>query len=428
MSNKNILRLIAASALIETIGFSMVIPIFPLMFTEPSSSIYLLTDGIAEWAGYLILGTLFSLYTFAQFFSNPVLGQLSDRYGRRPILISAIGGTGIANLIFVAGIALANLPLLYIGRLIDGLTGGSISIMKSVAADLAESKDRAKNFGMIGAAMGVGIMFGPLVGGVFSNDQLLPWFSPELAFGISAALSLINAAILYFVLHETSPKEGTASVSLLQSVRNIKKAVASKVGKVVFGVRALYAFAFTMFTSFFGVLLVSAYDFSQTEIGFTFFGIGLSVMIFQSLIIPRLDDKFAQRYVLIAGLCGLGVSLILVALFAKVWVLIPAIVLFAASNSSVSTAMTTIISRQTSKSNQGEILGVESSVQSLAQTLPGALAGVIAALFSPWVPVAVSAGLFLAGALAVYYFHHLNVTARNFKVWITFDYFHHCFF
>ena len=103
MHKKKVLATVFLTILIEVIGFSMIIPILPFMFTDPESSSYVLAPGTSQNVGYLLLGALFSLYSFAQFFANPVFGQFSDKYGRRPMLKGAIFGTGISNFMFAFG-------------------------------------------------------------------------------------------------------------------------------------------------------------------------------------------------------------------------------------------------------------------------------------------------------------------------------------
>ncbi len=397
--NKKVLRIVFLTTLIEVVGFSMIIPILPLMFTEPNSHLYALPAGMEISTGYLLLGLLFSTYMIAQFFANPVFGQLSDRLGRRPLYAGATVGTAMSNFLFAFGVATVSLPIMFLARFIDGITGGSLAIGQAAIADVTAPEDRAKNFGMVGAAFGIGFMLGPFLGGVLSDSSLVSFFSAEFAFIVSGMLSIISALVIWRVLPESSPMDASVDIRIWRSVKNLSRAFNSAKGRAIYGLSFLYSFAFTLFTSFFGVFLVQRVGYAEREIGLLFLFLGICIAISQTQLVPKIMSRIDQESSLKIGLGILCLVLLgFVFLIFQTLTLLVGIVIFAASNALSRTAMTTIVSGSATKLEQGQALGVEASVQALGQALPALIAGVVALYFGPIVPMVMSAIVFAFAA------------------------------
>src|ERR1041384_1204484 len=177
------LIVIFTTVFIDLVGFGIVIPVLPFY-----------AEGTAFNATPRMVGLLFASYSIMQLIFSPVLGRLSDKYGRRPVLLLSIIGTGIGFLIL--GLAKTVL-LLFVGRILDGITGGNISTAQAYIADITTKENRAKGMGMIGAAFGLGFILGPAIGGILSQ-----WGIP-VPFFFAAALCFSNAVLLYFTLPET---------------------------------------------------------------------------------------------------------------------------------------------------------------------------------------------------------------------------------
>src|SRR5215210_8086513 len=177
------LIIIYVTVFIDLIGFGMVIPILPFYAeTAPFN------------ATPFEIGILFSIYSWMQFFFSPILGKLSDKYGRRPILFISLLGSAIGY--FVIGFA-NTLALVFIGRIIGGITGGNISTAQAYIADVTTRENRAKGMGFFGAAFGLGFILGPAIAGILSK------YGVHVPFYFAAFLSLFNAIVLYFVLPES---------------------------------------------------------------------------------------------------------------------------------------------------------------------------------------------------------------------------------
>src|ERR1044072_4220492 len=178
--------LIFITILIDLIGFGIVIPVLPYYVgKEPFN------------ATPLTFGWLVASFSIMQFIFSPILGKLSDKYGRRPILFLSLIGTGIGFL--VLGFA-TTMWMVFAGRILDGITGGNISTAQAYIADVTTPENRARGMGMIGAAFGIGFVLGPAIGGILSP------FGLAVPFYFAAGLAFVNAALLYFVLPETVKK------------------------------------------------------------------------------------------------------------------------------------------------------------------------------------------------------------------------------
>src|ERR1700681_1357659 len=187
------LLVIFITIFIDLVGFGIVIPFLPFY-----------VEGTIFNASPRAVGLLFASYSVMQLIFTPVLGRLSDRYGRRPVLLISIIGTGIGFLIL--GFA-KTLWMLFAGRILDGITGGNISTAQAYIADVTTKENRAKGMGIVGAAFGLGFVFGPAIGGVLSHWGIgVPFF-------FAAGLAFANAILLYFTLPETVTPDHPARIS-----------------------------------------------------------------------------------------------------------------------------------------------------------------------------------------------------------------------
>src|SRR5262244_472978 len=188
--NRSPLIVIFTTVFIDLIGFGIVIPVLPFY-----------AEGTAFNATPRMVGLLFASYSIMQLIFSPVLGRLSDKYGRRPVLLLSIIGTGIGFLIL--GLAKTVL-MLFVGRILDGITGGNISTAQAYIADITTKENRAKGMGMIGAAFGLGFIFGPALGGILSQWGI------HVPFIFAAPLCFANAILLFFTLPETVTRDHPA--------------------------------------------------------------------------------------------------------------------------------------------------------------------------------------------------------------------------
>ncbi len=396
--SKSIKRTLFLVVLAEVIGFGILIPIVPLLFTEPSSQFFILPEQFSIETGYILLGVLIGLYPIGQFISTPILGELSDIYGRKKVMTLSISGTIISNLIFAAGLVTANIPLLFLSRTLNGLTGGLISVAQATIADISDDSNRAANFGLIGAAFGTGFIFGPFLGGLLSS-KILPFLNQLAPFIFASILSTLSILYLRYALKETSPMEDK-KVKWSKPFTQLKKGLKIPGLKKLFGVNFLYFSGFSFFTTFIPVYLVRVFEFRQFQTGNFFLYLGIFILITQLGIIPRLFPQFKEENVMPKTLFLTGLFIILQLLPNNIYIFLAVVPLFAISNGITQVTLNTLISKNAPKKDQGLALGTNQSIRSIANAGPSILSGVAAAAFTPTTPLFIAGSIIVTGAVA----------------------------
>lgn len=388
MDRSKIIRTLFITIVAEVISFGILIPIVPVLFTEPGSIYFMLPDFFSIDQGYVLLGLLVGIYPLGQFFATPILGEMSDIYGRRKIIEVSVLGTIISSLIFGIGIFVGNFWILYISRLVNGLTGGLISIGYATIADITEADDRSANFGLIGAAFGTGFLLGPFLGGVLSSD-LLPFFSASLPFFFAAALSAFSLIFVHRELEETSPMEDK-KVDWKKPFAQLQKGVRLPGLKKLFGVNFFYFSGFAFFTTFIPVYLVQNFGFSQLEMGVFYLYIGLLVIVGQVLLVRVVFNRFEESKVMPFALFLTGLFIFLQPVPESLALFIIVVTCFSFNNALSQVSLNTLISKGSSKADQGLALGTNQSLRAIGNAIPSVLSGIAAALFAPSSPLLIS--------------------------------------
>src|SRR6476646_11143822 len=218
--------IILFTILIDTLGIGILGPILPQLLGNPNSPHYLLSGRMSTQAGFVMFGVLVAVYPIMQFFATPILGQLSDRFGRKPVLALSLGGTALGYALFATGIVIKNIPLLFAARALDGITGGNLSVAQAAIADVTKPEDRTKNFGLIGAAFGVGFIVGPFLGGVRADRTVLSWFSASTPFWFAAMLAAANTTQVLVQFDETNRHIRHFPMQFFRGIANIARAYA----------------------------------------------------------------------------------------------------------------------------------------------------------------------------------------------------------
>lgn len=404
---KNVLFAVVFTVFIDMLGVGILIPVIPQLLANPSSPFYLLPAGFTIGQGYILLGFLTAIFPFMQFIATPILGELSDRFGRKPVLAISLVGTCLSYVLFAIGIIIGNLPLLFIARGFDGITGGNIAVAQAAIADVSEPKDRAKNFGLIGAAFGLGFILGPFLGGKLSDPHVYHAFTAATPFWFAAFLTLLNVLSVVFLLPETlKQKQKHFVFHIAKSIKNIIKATKIPHMKAVFTSSFLFVSGFTFFTTFFAVFLVGKFGFTQGAIGNYFAYVGIWIAVSQAVITRAVSKRFSERQILSVALIGTAVFIFLQIAPSAWWMLLIIVPFFAIFNGLSMANMGSLVSRSVGPEMQGEILGINASVQALAQTIPPILAGYLAASLSYSAPIIVSSILIaLAGVVFIFFVH-----------------------
>ncbi len=315
MFKNKILVTIFCTVFIDLIGIGILIPVIPQLFANPLSPEFLLPAGTSLNTGFMMLGLLVALYPIGQFLATPILGQLSDRYGRKKVLALSLFGTAISYVLFAIGIITKNIPLLFFSRFFDGLTGGNISVAQAMISDVSKPENRMKNFGMLGAAFGLGFIFGPYIGGKLSDPSVVSWFSASVPFFFAAILAFLNMLSVWFLLKETNTNLKTEKITWNKSISNIKRATKIPGLNAIFLTNFLFFGGFTFFTTFFSVYLINKFGFTQGNIGDFFAYIGIWSAFTQAVVTRQISKRYQNKQDTIIKYTLIGAAVFILAYF-----------------------------------------------------------------------------------------------------------------
>jgi len=358
---------------IDFIGVGLVIPIFAPLFLSSSSNLF--DANTPENIRNLLLGLTLGAFPIFQFFGSPLLGGLSDKFGRKKILGLSLFGTFLGYVLMVVGINLQNFYLILLSRIIDGFTGGNISVATSAISDISKPEEKTKNFGILGAIFGICFVMGPFLGGVLSDKTVHESFSLTTPFIVSAALSFINLLLVSFVFKETLTKKIEKKVSLASGLRNLKAAFLSEKYQSLFISVFLLFCGFSFFTTFFQAFLVQKFSFTEREIGILFAYIGLWIAFTQGLLVRFIPKKFKPINVIFVCASVLAISIYALTIPNDKTILYFILPIVAISNGFIGPNLQTIISNSADQSAQGEIFGINQSVQALGSAAAPLISG-----------------------------------------------------
>ena len=357
------LVVIFTTVFIDLVGFGIVIPVLPFY-----------AEGSRFNATPRTVGFLFASYSVMQLIFAPILGRLSDKHGRRPVLFFSIIGTGIGFLI----LGFANtLWMLFLGRILDGITGGNISTAQAYIADITSKEDRAKGMGLIGAAFGLGFVFGPAIGGILSR------WGVAVPFLFAAGLCFANALLLYFTLPETVTADHPARVSAARG-RGLSQLIGSlkdpRLGFVLI-IYFLFIVAFSIMTTAFSLYTMFRFGYDAQHTGYLFAYVGILAVIVQGGLIGRLVKQFGELSLVIIGALLFAGSLFAIPFVGPqtggLMALLVGGGLFSIGNSLSAPSLTSLASKSVGPAEQGSVLGVTQSVASLARAVGPALAALL---------------------------------------------------
>ncbi|MCQ6958178.1 MFS transporter [Mucilaginibacter aquariorum] len=355
-----ILWVLVFIAIINSMGFGIIIPLlYP----------YGKKFGVTEHT----IGLLTAAYSIAQFFATPVLGSLSDKFGRKPLLVISLIGTCASFIIF----GLANgIFVLFAARILDGLTGGNISVAQAMVSDISSPKERAKNFGILGSAFGFGFVIGPAIGGLLSK------FGMQVPFFFAAGIAILGVLLTLFFLKETNQNKTGRSptkknhFSFISLVTVLKKPV---IGTAIFTGFLLTMAQFTMLIGF-QTFSVDELKLNPTQIGLFYGGFGISGILMQMLV-PAVKKIISTQAVILFISTLFCLGMMLLAGFTTGLVLFAiAVGIYGLFNGLRNPMLNAIIADHNDGNERGEVMGVNQAYASIGQTLGPVTAGLITAI------------------------------------------------
>jgi DHA1 family tetracycline resistance protein-like MFS transporter len=376
---------------IDLLGFGLILPLLPFYAESYSASV-------------VLIGLLTASYSAAQLIGAPILGRLSDRFGRRPILLMSISGTlfGFLLLGFAdplgravahlfsggsASIALQNsviLGIMFSSRIIDGLTGGNITVAQAYISDVTDQKDRAKGLGLIGAAFGLGFILGPAAGGLLST-----WGFAVPAFA-AAGLATINLATIILNLPESLTSERRAQLTaqarpaftlnaLLQALNRVR------VGPLIH-IRFFFGMAFSMFQTIFPLYAQSHLGLTALRTGFVLTYVGVLAALVQGVAVGRISRRFSDPQIILWGSAMMGIALLAWAGVANVWMMLVVMTPLALAGGTLNTILNSALTKAVYPEEIGGTLGLAASAESLTRVISPSLGGFLLGSLGPWAP------------------------------------------
>ena len=338
------LLIIFLTIFVNLIGFGIIIPLLPF---------YAETFG----ASPLVIGLLFAVFSVCQLVAAPILGDWSDRYGRRPILIFSLLGT-VASFVLLA--LARSITMLFIARIVDGLSGGNISTARAYVADITEPKDRARAYGLIGMAFGLGFIFGPALSGVLVKVSIT---APIWA---AAAITLLATAVAWLWLPETVHRAQAGTGMPFRNLPDLLRRPA--LGRVLV-IDFVYWFAFAIFQTTFALFTARRFRFDASQTGYFFSAFGVLGAIVQGGLIRPVVHRLGDKPTFIVGLVCSAFGLVAATLTHSVAVFAVTLVPLALGIGFGHPTISSLVSRAARGDEQGRVQGAASAVESLGRTV-----------------------------------------------------------
>jgi len=350
LKKKSALSLIFLTVFIDLLGFGILIPILPTF-----AKIELLVDETA-------IGVVVAVYSFVQFLFNPILGRLSDKYGRKPIIVISLFINAIGYVLFAFT---TSYIILLVSRIVAGIGGSSISVAQAYIADVTTKENRAKGMGVIGAAFGLGFVFGPLMGGFLASYGYMVTGFASATFSILAFIFTITL-LPESNLNRNAPAESKRKLIDFDDLKNV---FAKPERAMLIFLFFVLTFSFANIYGTFALLGLQVYGFSDMQNGFMFGIIGLTSAIVQGGLIGRISKVISKINILKIGSFFIMVSLALIP-YGDTFLGLAIIIIFLALGTSIfQPTVLSLISEVTPDTEQGVTLGVNQSVSAFARVL-----------------------------------------------------------
>ncbi|MFX0043918.1 MAG: MFS transporter [Candidatus Hodarchaeota archaeon] len=359
----------------EVLGFSSVMPLIPIL-------------GIDLGLNEIQVGLILSIFSFCQLFASPITGKLSDRFGRKPLLLFSQTSTLLG--FFLLGIA-NNVWILVTARLVDGLLGSNMTVAQAYISDVTTHKQRTKTYGYSSAVFGAGLIFGPMIGGVL----LLVSFSAPFFF--AAGVSLLSIILVLIFLPESiTEKKQKFSLKFgeIMPIKETKRFFKSAETRGILIVFFLYSFGFFLFISTFALYSTNQLNITPQQLTIYMAWIGVLRVLFQSVLINPILKKVSENKTLLSGIFSLVFTMTLLIFTTNYWIVFIPLSFLAFGTGVTRPVLTSKLTKVGKRDETGSLLGVNNALNSIAQIITPILGGIILQYFPPQILPLLSAIIF----------------------------------
>lgn len=352
---------------VNVLGFSILMPVLPFIVSD---------YGAPKW----VYGLLITLYSAFQFIGAPVLGKMSDEQGRKPILMISQAGTLLSWLVFLVALYLPNIPfwgyalplwVIAFSRVLDGITGGNISVTNAYVADITNKEEKSYVFGYIGGIVGIGLIIGPGIGGVTASSSWGASATMLAAIGISS----VALFTIFSWLKESHPPEKRTLKSKFSFRKNffilaqIKEIQPKPIIKLLFGLKFLFSIMSACYMGTIVLYIIDLFDFDEKEIGFFMLAVGVFLAVNQAFVSKWIIKRLGVYKTLLLGLGLATIGANLITLTDELWLYITFYYVLNLGFSLCYPTFTALISIHADPKKQGGIMGISESINSLAMTI-----------------------------------------------------------
>lgn len=398
---------------IDGMGLGLVFPILNGLIFDKNST-FLGNSPLSPLMHTVIYGMIISIFMLCWFFGAAILGDLSDKIGRKKSLIICLTGACFSYLVSAIAVELHSLLLLIFGRIISGVTSGSQPIAQAAIIDISHEEHKTRNIGYILLALSLGFILGPLLGGVLADKNFVSWFTFATPFYFAALISFINIILLLIIFKETyNSKNTTFKINPYQAISIFISAFKDDSVRMLSIIFFVFIFGWSSFYSFIALFLLKKYDFMPTEVSYFMALMGIGFGISNGFLVNMLAKRFTLSANFKVG-SVLTAALIFVMLMLDkeliCWILTPFI---AAAVAVAYPSILTLFSNNVAADKQGWVMGITGSIMALVFSIDGIIVGLIAA-FNATAPLYIAAvSLLFSVLIMMIYFKETKKNTRT---------------
>ena len=381
---------------VDSLGFGLVYPILTMMFGGTHRT--LLGPGVSAAEADFLFGLGYMLYPAGMFFGASMLGDLSDRFGRKPVLLICMGGLSLATAMMAGGIELRSVSLLLFGRFLSGLMAGSQPIAQAAVSDLSPESQRALNMSLLTLALSVGIVLGPVMGGVLSERTIEPWFDFATPLWIAAALAAVSFLWILVGFRDTAQPSGEP-IDWLRPIRIFTQAFTTPAVRSLAVVHLLFQLGFSIYYSMISVLLIRQWHYTSAEVGLFTGVVGLGFVVALVVVMPLATRRLGDKTLALLGLLINGAGVALSGMPVGEGALWALALVLGIGDMVAYTALLTLFSKSVPPAQCGWAMGIAASVMAVAWALTGLAPNLLGILSLG--PMLIGAGVLVLAAGAV---------------------------